>query len=194
MPRPAPLPRPRPTLASGEALGAEDPGPVACEAQQQLEGLLPWAARGGASAAAAGPAPAVSPAASAASAVSPGRCSFRYSVFWPHFWASGRKVDALPFACHGRIQRGPLQKLLDGGITPVRFAFSGLNSLPLKILNMGFFGGVQPRLQPRQRDTHSVFEQCTRTSTCTILEAADSGARGPAQAKVITSAELSVAN
>ena len=38
-----------------------------------------------------------------------------------------------------------------------------------------------------------IFEECTKTSTCTILEAADSGARGPAQAKVIISAELSVA-
>jgi hypothetical protein len=79
------------------------------------------------------------------------------------------------------------------GIARIRPAFSGLNRPPLKLRNFGVLGAVKPCLQRCRSARRIAVEECTRTSTCTVPKASDSGPRGPARAKVITSAEVSVA-
>jgi hypothetical protein len=64
------------------------------------------------------------------------------------------QVDALPFAGHGRIERGLRQKFLDGGIARVRLAFSCLNRVPLNFHDLGVLSGVEPF---RQRDTPNMI-------------------------------------
>jgi hypothetical protein len=62
------------------------------------------------------------------------------------------QVDAQPFAICGRVQlgflqRGPLQKLLDGGIAHVRLTLPGLDRIQLKLGDARILAGVHPCCQ-----------------------------------------------